>query len=135
MGGDGKEIDLLSIDIDGNDWWVWDAIKCVSPRVVIIEYNAKFPPDFEWVMEYNEKHIWHGDDEQGASLKALELLGEKLGFQLVGTNVMGANAFFVRADLAKDLFVKPATAEKLYNPTRWMMQYKSGHIPRKYIGK
>jgi hypothetical protein len=129
------EIDLLSIDIDGNDWWVWNAIECVNPRVVVIEYNGKFPPNFKWVMEYDEKHIWKGDDDQGASLKSLELLGTKLGYQLVGTNITGVNAFFVKADLAKDLFAKPAIAEKLYNPTRWTMCYISGHPAKKYIGK
>jgi len=129
------EIDLLSIDIDGNDYWVWEAIKCISPRVVVIEYNGKFPPNFEWVMDYDPKHTWKEDDEQGASLKSLELLGTKLGYQLVGTNIMGVNAFFVKKELANDLFVKPAVAENLYNPTRWDMQYISGHPSKKYIGK
>jgi hypothetical protein len=138
IGKDGKitgEIDLLSIDIDGNDYWVWDAIKCVTPRAVVIEYNAKFPPNFEWVMEYDSNYIWQGDDKHGASLKSLELLGLKLGYQLVGTNIMGVNAFFVKQDLANDLFFTPAIAEKLYNPTRWTMQYISGHISKDYIGK
>ena len=129
------EIDLLSIDIDGNDYWVWEAIKCINPRVVVIEYNGKFPPNFEWVMEYDPNHIWQEDDKQGASLKSLELLGSKLGYQLAGTNVMGVNAFFVRRNLANDLFVSPPAAEKLYNPTRWTMQYISGHPSREYIGK
>lgn len=129
------EIDLLSIDMDGNDWWIWKEIKCINSRVVVIEYNAKFPPNFEWVMEYNEKHIWQRDDEHGASLKSLEILGKKLGYKLVGTNVSGINAFFVREDLAKDLFVIPSTAEKLYNPARWTMIYISGHQSKKYIGK
>ncbi|MCL1946871.1 MAG: hypothetical protein FWF51_06960 [Chitinivibrionia bacterium] len=129
------EIDLLSIDIDGNDYWVWEAIKCVSPRVVVIEYNAKFPPNFEWVMEYDLNHIWQRDDKQGASLKSLELLGSKLGYQLVATNVRGVNAFFVKQNLANDLFFKPPVAEKLYNPTRWTMQYISGHPSTEYIGK
>jgi hypothetical protein len=136
-GEEGKnpmDIDLLSIDIDGNDYWVWQEIKCVNPRVVVIEYNAKFPPNFEWIMEYNDNHVWQGDDEQGASLKALELLGRDLGYQLVGTNMGGSNAFFVRMDLAGELFFTPPTSEKLYNPTRWMMQYVSGHYSKKYIG-
>jgi hypothetical protein len=134
-GGISGEIDLMSIDIDGNDYWVWEAIQCVNPRVVVIEYNAKFPPNFEWVMEYNAKHIWSGDDKQGASLKSLELLGIKLGYQLVGTNIMGINAFFVKESLAKNLFVKPATAEKVYNAARWTRQYISGHPSKEYIGK
>jgi hypothetical protein len=65
---------VLSIDIDGNDYWIWEAINCVKARVVVIEYNAKFPPDFEWVMPYNPDHIWDGSDNYGASLKSLVLL-------------------------------------------------------------
>ena len=85
-------------------------------------------------MAYDDRHIWNGDDEHGASLKALELLGKRLGFQLVGTNHNGVNAFFVKKELAKDLFPKPATAENLYNPARWKIHYISGHPSRKYTG-
>jgi hypothetical protein len=134
-GGISGEIDLLSIDIDGNDYWVWEAINIVNPRVVAIEYNAKFPPNFEWVMEYEPMHIWRGDDKHSASLKSLELLGTRLGYRLVGTNISGMNAFFVRKDAAKDLFADDATAINLYNPTRWTMKYISGHPSRTYIGK
>jgi hypothetical protein len=133
-GGISGEIDLLSIDIDGNDYWIWQEISGVNPRVVVIEYNAKFPPNFEWVMEYDGNHMWQGDDEHGASLKALELLGRKLGYQLVGTNIVGANAFFVRTDLAGELFFMPPVSEKLYNPTRWTMEFVSGLPSKKYIG-
>lgn len=128
-------IDLLSIDIDGNDYYVWNAIKCVSPRVVVIEYNSKFPANFEWIMEYDAEHIWNGDDEQGASLKALQLLGEKLGYQLVGTSINGINAFFVKKDLAADKFVLPATSENLYNSAKYYNKYRNGHPSKKYIGK
>ena len=109
------EIDLLSIDIDGNDYYIWQAVKAVNPRVVVIEYNGKFPPDLDWKQAYNSKHIWEGSDWHGASLKAYELLGRELGYQLVGTNLNGVNAFFVRQDLAGDKFILPATAEALYN--------------------
>jgi len=122
------EIDLLSIDIDGNDYHVWKAINVISPRVVIIEYNGKFPPDCEWVMAYNENHLWDGSDKHGASLKSYELLGKSIGngYQLVGTNIRGVNAFFVRKDLVADFFPKPATAENLYNPFR-VIVFQSGH--------
>jgi hypothetical protein len=135
-GGEGVSggIDLLSIDIDGNDYWVWEAINCVQPRVVVIEYNPKFPPDFEWVMEYDKSHVWDRGDKHGASLKSLELLGRKSGYQLVGTNARGMNAFFVKADAAGSLFAQPATAENLYNPQRWNIQYISGHPSKGYIG-
>lgn len=135
MCGRGQNIDLLSIDIDGNDYWVWKEISCIMPRVVVIEYNAKFPPDFEWIMNYDEKHIWKRDDEQGASLKALEKLGSELGYQLVGTNLTGSNAFFVRKDLAENKFALPATAENLYNSFAFgRLKYISGHPASKYIG-
>ena len=129
-GGFGGEIDLLSIDIDGNDYYVWQAINVVRPRVVIIEYNGKFPPNCDWKQAYNKRHIWDYSDWQGASLKALELLGRQLGYQLVGTNTNGVNAFFVRQDLAKDLFIEPATAENLYNPACYHISYRNGHPPR-----
>ena len=129
-----RQIDLLSIDIDGNDYHVWKAIKCVDPRVVVIEYNSLFPPEYEWVMPYNAGHAWDKTDNAGASLKSLELLGESLGYQLVGTNVSGVNAFFVRKELAKGLFVHPATAEALYNPARYNICYRNRHPSKKYIG-
>lgn len=124
------EIDLLSIDIDGNDYHVWNALKCLNPRVVIIEYNAKFPPDLDWCMPYNENYIWDGTDRHGASLKAYEKLGVQLGYSLVGTNISGANAFFVRKDLTENKFVQPATAKLLYNPVRYnRIRFVSGPTP------
>lgn len=110
------DIDLLSIDVDGNDYYVWEAVTAVRPRVVCIEYNGKFPPDCQWVMPYFAAHLWQGNDNQGASLKSLELLGRARGYRLVGTNITGVNAFFVREELAEDKFPFPATAENLYNP-------------------
>lgn len=92
-GGVTGEIDLLSIDIDGNDIYVWDAIEVVNPRVVIVEYNAKFPPDIEWKQAYNPSHIWRGTDWHGASLKAFEILGRNKGYRLVGTNLRGVMLF------------------------------------------
>jgi hypothetical protein len=130
-----KAIDCLSIDIDGNDYWIWEAIKCIKPRVVVIEYNAKFPPDFEWIMPYNPDHIWDLSDNQGASLKSLELLGEKLGYQLVATNIAGINAFFVQKEEVKDLFPVPATAENLYHPFCANVLILNGHPSRYYIEK
>lgn len=128
-------IDLLSIDIDGNDYHIWKAIEVVDPRVVIIEYNAKFPPECSWYMPYNEYHAWDGSDRQGASLKALEILGREKGYQLVGTNLNGINAFFVKSELTKNKFPLPATAENLYNPMRISyLKYHSGHPSNVYLG-
>lgn len=129
------ELDLLSIDVDGNDWHIWNAIEVVNPRVVIIEYNGKLPPEIDWRMPYNEYHVWDGTDRQGASLKSLENLGRKKGYELVGTNICGINAFFVRGDLVKDKFATPYTAENFYNPARMnMLRFANGHKPRNFLG-
>lgn len=121
------EIGLLSIDVDGNDYDIWEAVDVVDPAVVVIEYNGKFPPDVEWKMAYDRNHMWNGTDWHGASLKALQLLGEKKGYQLVGTGLNGANAFFVKRTLADGRFYEPATAEALYNPLRLELVHKNGH--------
>lgn len=115
------EIDLLCIDIDGNDYHVWNAIEAVSPRVVVIEYNAKFRPPIQWTIAYNPAHEWRGNDYFGASLKSLEILGAKKGYKLVGCNLAGINAFFVREDLVSNYFAEPFTAENHYQPPRYYL--------------
>ena len=126
-GGFTGEIDLLSIDVDGNDYYVWNAINVVNPRAVIIEYNGKLPPSVDWSQAYDRNHIWNWNDNYGASLKALERISNEKGYQLVGTNYIGVNSFFVRKDLAKDKFAKPATAEYLYTPMKFDYVHINGH--------
>lgn len=67
--------DVLSIDIDGNDYWVWAAITHWRPRLVVIEYNAEHPPPRAWVMKENPLHVWDGTGYFGASLTSLARLG------------------------------------------------------------
>jgi hypothetical protein len=101
-----NDIDLLSIDIDGNDYWIWDSMNNVKPRVVIIEYNASLGYKESMVMKHNDDHSkyekhplgWY----HGASLKAFEKLGKKKGYSLVCCDSLGVNAFFVRNDLLND---------------------------------
>ena len=120
--------DLLSIDIDRNDYWVWNAIRSYRPRVVVIEYNAVFPPGISWAVNYEPSLWWDGTSHFGASLTALERLGRQKGYALVGCNLLGSNAFFVREELAGDKFAAPFTAENHYQPARYyMVWYKSGH--------
>ena len=121
-----KEFDLLSIDIDGNDYWVWKALADYAPRAVVIEYNAMFRSNVKWVMKYNPDHVWTGTSYFNASLKSLELLGEQKGYKLVACNFTGANAFFVREDLICDKFCSPFTAENHYEPIRYHLQKKDG---------
>lgn len=121
-----KEFDLMSIDIDGNDYWVWKAIENYYPRAVVIEYNAKFRQEVKWVMKYNPNHRWRGTCYQGASLKSLETLGLKKGYKLIGCDFNGVNSFFVREDLVKDKFLEPYTAESHYEPPRHFLQREIG---------
>lgn len=124
-----SEVDLLSVDIDGNDFYILQAIRSVSPRAIVCEYNAKFPPNLAWVMEYDASHRWNGSDYFGASLKALESLLAGKGYALVGCNLLGCNAFFVRNDENSDqLFCSPFTAENHYEPARYffLAAYQSG---------
>lgn len=123
-----EEFDLLSVDIDGNDYWVWECVRRFTPRVVAIEYNATFPPDCDWTMEYNPQAAWDGTIRFGASLRALERLGSEKGYSLVGCSLSGVNAFFVRQDLARGRFAEPFTAENYYEPPRYYLTLRrAGH--------
>jgi hypothetical protein len=121
------EPDLLSIDIDYNDYYVWKAIDKYKPRVVIIEYNSIFRPDTHFVVKYNPKRMWDRTSHFGTSLLALEQLGKEKGYRLVGCVFTGSNAFFVREDLVGDLFEAPYTAENHYEPNRDFLNYNAGH--------
>ena len=120
QGGFTGDIDLLSIDIDNNDYWVWKAIETVKPRVVVIEYNATLRPPLSLVVPYNPAAMWNGSNYFGASLEALVRLGRDKGYRLVGCSINGANAFFVQDAAAGDLFLDPPTAEEHYEPTRYL---------------
>jgi hypothetical protein len=117
------EIDLIGIDIDFNDYWVWKAIEVVKPRVVVIEYNAGLRPPMSLTVPYRPDHAASATNFFGASLEALVKLGRRKGYRVVGCNISGSNAFFVREDLAADHFIEPATAEEHYEPPRHFFSF------------
>ncbi len=96
-------IDLLSLDVDGIDYWLLDALQVIQPRVVVLEFNhlwgpeesVTVPNDPDFTCELTE----HGSDYAGASLAAFVKLGRKKGYRLVGTNAFATNAFFVSNDI------------------------------------
>jgi hypothetical protein len=106
--------DLLSIDIDGNDYWVWKALA-VRPRVLVIEYNAHVPPQESKVITYDPQFHWTGSDYFGASLRALKELGDRKGYTLVYCEQTGVNAFFVATEVLPSSFV-PQSIEAIYRP-------------------
>ena len=91
--------DLLSIDIDFNDYWIWKSIVDYFPRVVIIEYNSSIPSNESKVVPYNPDYIWDGTNYFGASLLALSNLASQKGYTLIGCDSNGINAFFCKTDL------------------------------------
>jgi hypothetical protein len=97
------EPDVLSIDVDGNDYWIWKALSTYRPRVVVVEYNGALDPLSRRVMPYQPGFRWDHTSGYGASLGALEDLGLEQGYRLVHTESAGVNAFFVREELAEGL--------------------------------
>ncbi len=114
-----QRFDLLSIDVDGNDYWLWKALHAYHPRVVVIEYNAEFPPPQRWVMRYNPDHRWDKTTYYGASLASLAALGETQGYMLLGTDSMGVNAFFVAADQSAKARFPNRPPLSLYHAARY----------------
>jgi hypothetical protein len=120
------EFDLLSVDIDGNDYWVLKSILTkYRPRVIVVEYNARWLPGVEWIMPYDPGHIWNGSVWFGASLTSFEHLLHPLGYRLVHCTSTGNNAFFVISNdavqhfnvsdmMQANLFYAPPRFHELY---------------------
>lgn len=113
-------IDLLSIDVDGNDYWLWEALACVSPRVVVIEYNASLGPTASKTIVYDPDFHQHGPGIAwtyfGASITALERLGWRKGYHLIGCDPEGINAFFLHKDIVG---LDTLTAEEAWRPWKY----------------
>ncbi len=113
------EIDFMSIDVDGNDYWFWEKLAVVRPRVACIEFNSFLGPDVSVSMPYDptfdrfEKHPYGA--YFGASLKAMENLGKRKGYRLVACDSNGINAFFLDSNCSA-AGIKTKTAEEAYVP-------------------
>ncbi|HCU00074.1 TPA: hypothetical protein DIC20_00025 [Candidatus Dependentiae bacterium] len=115
-----QEFDLISIDIDGNDFYVWRALnKKYKPRVVVIEYNPNFNFIEDKVTKYNPEANWDYSAYFGASILALFKLGRTLGYSLIYAESTGNNLFFVHDDILKKSKVKfkdMNNIAKIYKP-------------------
>ncbi|MCP4421293.1 MAG: hypothetical protein GY805_32180 [Chloroflexi bacterium] len=113
------EVDLLSIDIDGNDYWVWQAINVIQPRLVVIEYNATFGNQQAFSVRYDPNFNTHDKHPSGfyhgASLAALTKLGNQKGYILAGCDSSGTNAFFLQQDAAQGI-ISEMTPPDAYFP-------------------
>lgn len=120
------KIDFLSIDIDGNDIHVLEALKDIDARMICMEYNPAFRPPLAISVKYDEKHTWKNDIYHGSSLQAFYDVLSKRGYALVSCNLSGYNSFFVKQSELKNL--KPLTPKEAYQPSRlWTVHLKHGH--------
>jgi hypothetical protein len=101
-----SEIGIMSIDIDGNDYWIWQEIKVVNPIIIIVEYNSVFGDSNLWTIPYKSDFYrldYHSSYQYwGASLGAYCALASSLGYHFIGCNSNGNNAYFVRKDKIGD---------------------------------
>jgi hypothetical protein len=104
-------IDLLSLDMDGMDYWIWKAINVIDPLVVVCETHNTVPADRAITVPYDPAFICRNEDYRGASLAAMCKLAEAKGYRLIGTHRYGFNAFFMKTGVGEDFFpeVKPSS--------------------------
>lgn len=99
-----RDIGLLSVDVDGNDYWIWERISCINPRIVICEYNSAFGATAKVTVPYKADFVrgkaHYSELYFGASLAAFCDLAEQKGYDFIGTTSAGVNAYFVRKDLS-----------------------------------
>jgi hypothetical protein len=130
------DIDLLSLDIDGNDYWIWRALDCVKPRVIVLEFNAAFGPERRLTLPYQPDFRLDVNVQPyrcGASLSAFEKLGREKGYRLVGVHSHGFNAFFVRQGLGEELLPERTPAE-CYARTPRLRSWAPSWLETMYLG-
>lgn len=114
-----KDFDFLSIDVDGNDYHIWDAMKKYSPKVVCIEFNPTVPTEVEFVQEANPRV------NQGSSLLSLVKLGKEKGYELV--SVLPWNAFFVKSEYFPLYEISENSPQQLRKSTELVTHIFSGY--------
>lgn len=125
-----SEPDILSIDVDGQDYWIWEALEAYRPRIVVIEYNAALPPGRQLVQPKGYAEAWDGTDYFGASLDALRALGERKGYTLAHTDLAAINAFFVRSDLSQEAVPRADQVARRSQPNYFMTGFRHTPDPR-----
>lgn len=124
-----REIDLLSLDVDGLDYWIWDALEFV-PRVIVVEYNNMWPAAAAVTLPNRPEFRYSAErpDYYGASLAAFVKLGRRKGYRFVGCNGHGFNAFFVREAEAGSLLPEASVEACLNRP--WALHRRATILPR-----
>jgi methyltransferase FkbM-like protein len=119
----GGEIDLLSLDVDGNEYWIWKAINTIQPRLVVVETHNIISEDKRLTVPYRPDFDYHkssSEDFRSASLLAMVNIGRERGYRLIGAHRHGFNAFFLRNDEGQDTFPEVSIKSVHDNAyTRW----------------
>jgi len=121
-------VDVVSMDLDGNDLhFAKELLKNgVSPKLFIVEYNARFPPQVQFSIPYDAEHIWIADDYFGASLASFVQLFDRFGYRLICCNAAtGSNAFFVKEEFVEKFPEVPKDIEKLYTEPFYLPYLKT----------
>lgn len=114
------EVDLLSLDIDGNDYWVWKALDAISPRVCVFETHNIIPSSLSLTVPYDPQFKNRVPEFHSASLLAMTKLSRAKGYRLIGGHRLGFNAFFMRDDVGRDVFPEVPVEAVHDNPfTKW----------------
>jgi hypothetical protein len=111
-----KDLDLLVIDIDSNDYYVWKVIHEYRPKVVLMEYNPGFPPPQKAVVQFHPLNYWDNSDYYGASLQSLYELNKHKGYEMVYGTFGGLNAFFVDATYYPRFGLRDNSPARFYRP-------------------
>ncbi len=123
-----KSPQVISIDLDGNDYWIWKTLLEAGyrPEFAIAEYNARFPLPVDWVMPYNADHNWLEDDFYGASFQALNNLFSKFGYFPLVCSINGTNLFFVKS-IYLDRFPEKCEVTEVFNEPFYTFKKFNGH--------
>ena len=115
------DVGLLSVDIDGMDYWVLQAVKVVSPRILVVEYNSRFGNHRAVTVPYDDRFnrtkAHYSNCYFGASLAAFCMFAEERGYAFVGSGSSGVNAFFVRRDVLPES-IRPLTIQEGFTNAR-----------------
>ena len=125
-----KKIDVLSLDLDGNDIYVLEELlkQIHHPSLIIAEYNAKFPPPIRFKIKYDAQFVWRADDYFGASLSEFVEVLNKYSYKLVCCNShTGSNAFFIKNDFIEKFKEVPKDIDKIYIEPNYQLHERYGH--------
>jgi hypothetical protein len=117
-----KDFDLISLDIDGNDFYIWEQLLSkYNPKVIVAEYNGKFDSETKWVMSYSASSTWNQDWYFGASFLAFTELFLKFNYRVVACSLNGNNMFLVKSSFVEEFSDIPSDINLIYQPALHML--------------